>query len=251
MRNLFILLILSCLSPQLHSKVKSVKEATTLLSQSPEGLVHLFEGSEMPILFVHGIDFDVGEWIRPLEISLKNKRNTYFYKFSKFDSLVASRDDMREAVINILEEHPQEELLIVAHSMGGIISLLTLDTFIRGQYEDRIKIHTIASPGFGFEAPPKMAYVLAPFIGLGTVQMGIGGYKKIRNDFLDQCHHWITTNCALDKHACNRRTLNPQTGSLNGSEKLPCGIKNVTYLDDETHATVISRVVEELMGQRD
>lgn len=228
-----------------HSEVLDQKIAE--ISAVKEGLIPLQTGDEAPLLIVHGVDFAdyPGEWIAPFNELIQQKTHSYLHKWSTRKGLIENRDLLLKSIRTLLKKFPQERLTIFGYSAGGAISLLALDALLGTPAMDRVYLHTVASPFFGFEAP-KRAYVAAPIVGKGRIELGIGAYSFMKNKNFSNCHHWVTTNCALDKNSCDQRTINPQTGALDGSQDMPCGNSEMTKIDDETHTSVILPVLKGL-----
>jgi len=210
----------------------------------------LSDGKGNPILLVQGIyeAKDPPEWLEPLETLLPLGRPVYFFSWSQFPSLESNRDLMIQGIRKILSDHPGTQLSIVGYSAGGIISLMALDQLVGDPDYSRIKLYTVASPIFGYNAPNVLAFMGAPFVGIGTIEIGIGAYKKLHHVPLQNCSAFVTTECALDKHACEYGHILPQQGSQDDPQEMPCGSDNVTRLDHDTHVTAPGSAIHQIFG---
>lgn len=175
-----------------------------------------------------------------------NEHHSYLHKWSNRTGLEKNRELFLASITLLLNKYPDQKITIFGYSAGGAISLMALDSLSDSLAMKRIFLHTVASPFFGFEAPTQ-AYVASPFVGRGRIEIGIGAYSFMKTKSFPNCHHWVTTNCSLDKNSCPGEKINPQTGPLNGTVEMPCGNSEVTKIDDETHTSVIIPVMEKLI----
>lgn len=240
------LLCIACSFPG-WGKGTELSRKLEMIRESASGLIPLVEGKGDPLLIIHGIDFPPHpeEWVNPFESLISTGKKAYLHKWSYRAGLEENRDLFLKSIQEVHDRHPGQVITIFGYSAGGAISLMALDKLVGTELMKSIYLHTIASPFFGFEAPPR-AYFGAPFVGKGKIEIGIGAIKFMKNKSFNNCHHWVTTNCELDKNSCPRKTINPQTGSLAGTSEMPCGNNEVTLIDDETHTSVISRVLNQI-----
>jgi hypothetical protein len=242
-----LILILGILSLPAFAQGTELSNKLDLIRKSPYGLIPLLEGPGGPLLIIHGIDFapHPEEWIAPFESLIASGKHAYLHKWTFKKGLEENRDLFLRSIEKLHAKYPKEKIVIFGYSAGGAISLLALDKLSGTPLMDHIYLHTIASPFFGFEAPSH-AYVAAPFVGKGKIEIGIGAIKLMKNKSFKNCQHWVTTNCALDKNSCSGKKTNPQTGSLSGTSEMPCGNSEVSSFDDETHTSVIQRVLDQI-----
>ena len=203
------------------------------LVDTDENLVHLSMGramgraddKEKPVfLFVHGLGLEDGTdvWRKPIGQMWSHALEAYMYKWSKWTSLDTAADGLIDAVETLREYHPGRQIAIVAHCAGGVVSLVALDKLQREGADGGLFLSTAASPIFGYEAP-RIAYAGAVAVGLATIELGRGGIRKLRSSRLRSCMNWVNTDCSLDRHACLRDGVSPQTGSTKHPQALPCG----------------------------
>ncbi len=227
-----------------------VSAALRAIQSAPVGLITLVGGVGSPFVFVHGIDIapEPPEWVAPLEAALASGRPVYFFKWSKRQSLASSASILASGLGRLLQEHEGATLTFLAHSAGGLVSTLALDQ-LRGtdpQALARIHFITAATPFFGYGAPGLFAYTGAPFVGRGTIDIGLGRSRRdLSGAGLASCVHWIN-ECAHDpEHACPRSGVSPQRGPEDGSGQLPCGNGQIRTATGEDHGSVVERAFVE------
>lgn len=221
----------------LEKLIKTIKD-------SYANLIPINENDEGdPILFVQGLDFREfpSEWIIPLHSMIGKKRSSYFFKYSKYDSIETNRNKLLTEIENIKSKHKGKELTVVGYSAGGVIALDALDTMTENKSVDNLKLVTVASPIFGYNAP-KLAFLGAPFVGMTSIEIGRGIYEKLKTKKFEKCAQWITTSCERDPHACTRDGNNPQLGK---EQTFVCKSKPV-LINDEGHASVLNRAISEI-----
>lgn len=252
MKSLFLLILLfSSLSQA------GVKSLTPDLEDVVTGKESLYQVSlssaptKEVIVLIHGIEIKhiEQEWRAALSFIRQQNKVAYFIKWSKRVSL----DENVKVVLSNLKElnarYPEAELKIFAHSSGGAVAILALDKLTEEKSNVDLKLHTMASPLFGYGAPPTglQTFIGSQFVGKSTMEIGQGIIDRLQNKELPACFHWITTNCDLDKHACKQRSgVYPQQGRKDLNE-LPCGEENTFYFDDETHHSIILRVLRSVL----
>ncbi len=234
-----------------HSLPEGQKEGLDGLlvkvKKSKDPLIEIVEGKGAPLLLVQGLDYNEDfppEWIRPFHAVMLRDQPTYFFKWSKMDSIEENTKKLTSSIKTLLEKYAEENLTVVAYSAGGVIAISSLDQVSEEAIAKRIYLHTVAAPIFGYNAP-KFALLGSPFAGKTAIQIGIGRFKSLHHKRFTQCSHWVTTSCELDKHACNNGPLNPQIGLK--KEDLPCGEKNTKSYSDEGHASVIYRALNDIL----
>lgn len=220
----------------------SEEKAIAVLKQvheAPMGMTRILEGQGIPLVLVHGIDPSPAqpEWIKPIAKLIDLEKNVYFYKWDKFKTLKENQKLLADAIKEIQEEAPQ--LTLVGYSAGGVISIFAHDEL----QDDRIELHTVASPIFGYDAPSTAVFGI-PFVGSTTIEIGMGAYKKLKHTRLNSCHHWINTTCELDKHACvNKKLFSAQSRIF----AMPCGSENTKSFAEETHESILNKVFESIL----
>lgn len=243
--NLFIILLLT-------STLAFGKSAEVLLQdifQAPVGMMRLIKGQGAPILFIDGLEpTEANEEMRgPIEEFITLRKNVYYHKWSKFESLKKNQELFVISIKSLLAQYKRMKLTVISYSAGGAVAMLAKDQMMGDPLNKRVHLHTISAPLFGYGAP-KISLVANPFVGDSTMQVGIGAHKKLKNARLSQCSHWVTGNCELDSHAClnKRKKLYPQTGPADGSIEMPCGNENTHVFYDEDHKSIIIRAIQKM-----
>jgi triacylglycerol lipase len=134
----FIPIIMVCISCQTQKEIPLIKTCTT----------------KYPILLVHGISFRddvpiIKYWSHIPKILEKNGAKVYLAHTNAFNSHIDNALQLRERVLEILEQTGSKKINIIAHSKGGlesrymitrldmadkVASLTTLGTPHRGSY---------------------------------------------------------------------------------------------------------------------
>lgn len=233
------------------SQQKDLTEVMNKLQKSEKTFIELIKGEGEPVLLVNGLrhmeDPIPAEWMKPLHKLIQLKQMSYFYKWDKHKSLEENSSELKVIIVNILNNHPEKNLKIVGYSAGGVITLLTMDSLVNDPIAKRIYFHTIASPLYGYGAPA-IANIASRFAGKSSIQIGMGSDKKLIHKKLNNCTHWVTTNCELDKHSCTKKGINPQLGLVNlNTAPLPCGEENIKRIQNESHASVLNAVFDEII----
>lgn len=224
---------------------KIIEDLINSVKVSKKNLIALNEKfNENPVLMVSGFDFRdfPSEWIKPFHKAVNGNKSSYFFKWDRIDSINVNSTKLTEAIQEIKQKHPGKELTIIGYSAGGIIAIDAFDNLNESETLKNVKLLTVAAPVYGYNAPA-IAKLGTPFVGKTTIQIGIGHYQNLKHKQFENCSQWITTSCELDQHACTKEGNNPQTGKNN--EGL-CKNSPQILINDEGHATVLSRAVNEV-----
>jgi len=91
-----------------------------------------FDPDKIPVLFIHGLRGAAGDWsalLAHLRSDPKIRKNYqfWFFSYSSLQPYVTSAALLREQLAAIRKRHPEaEEIVVVGHSMGGMIGRLLL-----------------------------------------------------------------------------------------------------------------------------
>lgn len=236
-----LLLVTSGLIKAESSPAQNMLKGKGLL---PQGLHLLHQGEGNPILLIHGInpDPDLPEWVNPLNKLLEDNRTIYFHRWSKYKSMEKNHTLLTESYLDILSENENKDLTVIGFSAGGVIALMAKHTLKNNPFDQRITLHTGASPVFGYGAPRTMSFLIAPIVGSTTITLGVGMPKKIIQEGINQCFHWVTTDCEKDKHACPFK----EGRYSQISESMPCGTHHTISLPDADHTSILQTIVDSL-----
>lgn len=236
-----ILLVASGLIKAESAPAQNILRGKGLL---PEGLHLLHQGDSHPVLLVHGInpEADLPEWVKPLDRLIESNKTVYLHRWSKYASMKTNQKQLSESFLNILNEHKDEDLTVIGFSAGGVIALMAKHTLKDNPQDSKITLHTGASPIFGYGAPKTMGYLTAPFVGNTTIALGVGMPEKIIQDGINQCFHWVTTDCKRDKHACPFK----EGRYSQISDSMPCGAEKTISLPEANHTSILQSIVDSL-----
>ena len=130
-----------------------VRESGKRLVDLPFGL-HLLEKpnsneSEM-IVGVHGMRSRGYEWVYPLQTMDSDSRLTYFFNWDaqSLRCIAPVAMELHEAILNEVKESQASTVIVVGHSLGGLVVSQLADQW---QEKFKLDIHTIASPLAGLE----------------------------------------------------------------------------------------------------
>lgn len=228
-----------------------VEQAFRQIEQSSTPLINLALGEGAPFVFIHGMSpgKTPEAWVKPLDWALQQNRPVYFFKWDNDRSIPAISDTFAEALKMVMADHSQN-ITLIGHSVGGVIAYLAFEQ-LPPELQQRVDLHTVASPFNGYGAPGFFAFLTT--LGWGRAAGDTaGGMLPHHEGPLPAlaCHRWVTTNCRLDKHACSKFNQFPQTGDADGTTPMPCPLGEVTYLDHDTHSSAVFTVFQELFGAK-
>lgn len=231
-----------------EDKREHINKIVKTIKESKSHLISLVENEGAPVLLVQGLDFQEYpfEWIKPLAHVTDKKQLSYFFKWSKFDSLEKNRNELVKVIKSLLEKHKDERLLIVGYSAGGVLTTHAMSELRDDPASDRIDFHTISSPLYGYNAPIFALFGI-PFAGKTAIEIGMGPFEKLKKKKFNNCHHWINLNCEKDMHACDMYKMKPFTGAVGSNRDMPCGNENVTEFDSEGHGSILDVVIKKII----
>lgn len=115
-------------------------------------MLYTVEGdiNKIPVVFIHGIEGTPANWKFISESLDRDRFHPWFFYYPSGESLEKSA----EVLYWILEEHfPFESVVIVAHSMGGLVSRATLDKYSHERRSDYIAMFiSLSTPYDGVQS---------------------------------------------------------------------------------------------------
>ena len=135
--------------------MRGIWQPMAFLSEGLAGVYFLapYDPARIPVLFVHGLGGSPQQLL-PLARSLDRERfQAWFYFYPSGYSLDGISDHLASVLARLEVTHGFEELAIVAHSMGGLVSR---GAILRHPMEDEDRIRlfiTLATPWGGGAAP--------------------------------------------------------------------------------------------------
>ncbi len=137
----------------------------------------------------------VNEVVRVQKLVPSGMRRMYTLSFQSEKSIQAQAEQMHKYVEHIRQHHPDEQIILVGHSAGGVVARL----YMVEQYrDDLIALITIASPHLGTD---KAEYVellsqnlfawLEPIPGLNTLYKSQGLFFDLIPNRSDNLIGWL------------------------------------------------------------
>lgn len=148
-----------------------------------------YSSARIPILFIHGMNGTPSDFKEIIENIDKSKYQAWVYFYPSGLDLNDSIDILKISLDKLIESHKLNEMIIIAHSMGGLISR----GFIN-EYSSKIKIPTfitISTPWNGQESA-KFSQLNASYLpaSFGNMVPGSKFQKKIlTKDFFNNTKH--------------------------------------------------------------
>jgi pimeloyl-ACP methyl ester carboxylesterase len=143
-----------------EAAVRGIWHPMDFLSEGLAGVYFLapYDPARVPVLFVHGIGGSPQQFL-PLARSLDPERfQAWFYFYPSGYSLDGISDHLASVLARLEVTYGFEELAIVAHSMGGLVSRGAILKHAHPM-EDRIRLFiTLATPWGGGAAPREAAF---------------------------------------------------------------------------------------------
>ena len=101
------------------------------------------------VIGVHGWSSEGYEWVYPLQTMDSEQTTTYFFRWDYNQCPLVSGELLLEAIPEVLEAHHNaESLLVVGHSLGGVLVASIADGF---DFAVETELHMIAAPLTGVE----------------------------------------------------------------------------------------------------
>lgn len=226
------------------SMLRNIKEEYKN-KQIPSPMRKITQGEEnfKPVLlFIQGLpqkedSKGLLEWMEPILLVRNAGFRSYFHSITMKKNVYSNTLMLRDSINELKKIYPHKEIIIFGYSAGGVVALKMLESY--NSSDIKLTLHTIASPVMGYNAPKFLS-----FFKSFTFDIGLGVANNIEAGMLRSCQHHVTTKCDLDIHACKRLGTFPQIGpSPKSANLLPCGPEATTFYPDETHSTVLAKVI--------
>lgn len=198
-----------------------------------------YSSSKIPILFIHGMNgtpLDFEEIIKNMD---KNKYQAWVYFYPSGLDLNYTIDILKISLDKLIQENKFEEMYIIAHSMGGLISR----GFIN-EYSSKIKIGTfitISTPWNGQESA-KFAESNAYYLPASFLNMAPNSAfqrKILENNLIDNTKYVLlfgyksSNSLMLDKSNDGTISLSSQLYDKAQSQA------NLIYGFNENHTSIL------------
>lgn len=133
-------------------------EPSTFMKTIESGIYFLepYNPSKIPVLFVHGVGGNPSEW-RTLAQGLDRERfQPWFYFYPSGLRLQLLGEMLSEELQYIQEQYEFEQMAVVAHSMGGLVSRSAINDLIYEERSDFIHHYlTLSTPWMGHDMAGK------------------------------------------------------------------------------------------------
>ncbi len=197
------------------------------------------------VVLVHGFEpqHEAPLWNKEIARLEALEHEVHFLTWSKRLALEQNTQQLAQRFHELRKKHPEEFITVVAFSAGGIMALKAQELYQQEAADERLHLHTVASPLYGYQAP-RIAPLVALMIGKSALAIGQGVFSAEEASEIRACQHWINTDCRKDKHACASFDQLPMTGNL-PLDELPCQAAPTTALE-LGHEELVSHVLAEL-----
>lgn len=186
---------------------------------------------KIPILFVHGTEGSPHSWIYLCMRLDRSRYQPFFYYYPSGVRLSLSAALLHEELRELHEKYGFQKMVVVAHSVGGLVSRAFISRYVSDSQNTFIKVFiTFATPWSGFEmadASQRLPHKSIPaWVDLGTQSHFI---QKVMNEKLPpHIRHYIF-------YGSNDKL----SGSKAVDERaLGCAVKSMGF--DCTHDTILS-----------
>ena len=200
-------------------------------------------------LYIQGLEFLEQDQWEPITILRQSNHISYFFHWSKNDSIQSNQDKLKKSISSLLESHPQNEIVVFGFSAGGVLALLAWDQLmfeLTNNLFTRLTLRNIVAVPHGYGAS-RMARVASLFVGKTTILIGMGIDEKLKNKLITRCEQWITTDGDLDIHARdNKDGRSPQILTT-----AACGEDHLHRLPLEGHFSALSSVLRKSISEDD
>jgi len=222
-------------------KIMSVKMKLVSASLRDEAYLN----TNKVILFAHGVSPKTEELYIPLDIFDKAGLPAYALRWRERAKLKTNTKLFKEAFLQLKQKYGEHtQIIIFGYSAGGLIALKAFDDWATENYfPTNMQYHLISSPVNGYNAPRFGTPIMNILAGYTTVAIGQGMYRLLKYNEPLSCTQWLTTNCELDINACAHKKGFPQI-----INPLPCGADHTLSLNDQTHYTVLPKVIKLALG---
>jgi len=197
------------------------------------------QDSEHVFLCVRGLGDITYPWYETFLMAINSRDTVYFFRWYKRSTVDQNVESLEKSLNELRLRYPEKKIKVVGYSAGGVLGSIALSKTRNPFLTKKIELHTIASPlqGYSFGKHSMLGSV---FAGNTTVNLGIGLQNEIKPHNLGNCHQWITTNCALDIHACDRKGKWPQLLQI-------CSKANIHFFGNDSHTSILPKVMSKIL----
>jgi uncharacterized alpha/beta hydrolase family protein len=158
----------------------------TFLLEDNAGLYFLseYDPNKIPILFVHGINATALDFAPLIEKVDQSKYQIWVFNYPSGLSLALNSKGLNNLLHTVVSEYKNQQLHVVAHSMGGLIVTNSIRQCRIGQLCDFVSSVTTISSPFGGVESAKQGVEYSPVVMPAWVDLNPEG-KFIADLFID------------------------------------------------------------------
>ncbi|TCN87343.1 alpha/beta hydrolase family protein [Vibrio crassostreae] len=215
----------------------------TFLLEDNAGLYFLseYDPNKIPILFVHGINATALDFAPLIEKIDQSKYQIWVFNYPSGLSLSLNSKGLNNLLHTVVSEYKNQQLHVVAHSMGGLIVTNSIRQCRIGQLCDFVSSVTTISSPFGGVESAKQGVEYSPVVMPAWVDLNPDG-KFIADLFIDSSKIHIPHFLAFGYNSGDLFNTNSNDGVINLSSQLsrPAQLNAEQILGyDENHLSIL------------
>ncbi|MEZ8157537.1 lipase family alpha/beta hydrolase [Vibrio splendidus] len=193
----------------------------TFLLEDNAGLYFLseYDPNKIPILFVHGINATALDFAPLIEKIDQSKYQTWVFNYPSGLSLSLNSKGLNNLLHTVVSEYKNQQLHVVAHSMGGLIITNSIRQCRIGQLCDFVSSVTTISSPFGGVESAKQGVEYSPVVMPAWVDLNPEG-KFIADLFIDSSKIHIPHFLAFGYNSGELFNTSSNDGVINLSSQL-------------------------------
>ena len=193
----------------------------TFLLEDNAGLYFLseYDPNKIPILFVHGINATALDFAPLIEKVDHSKYQIWVFNYPSGLSLALNSKGLNNLLHTVVSEYKNQQLHVVAHSMGGLIVTNSIRQCRIGQLCDFVSSVTTISSPFGGVESAKQGVEYSPVVMPAWVDLNPDG-KFIADLFIDSSKIHIPHFLAFGYNSGDLFNTNSNDGVINLSSQL-------------------------------
>ncbi|MEZ9746474.1 lipase family alpha/beta hydrolase [Vibrio splendidus] len=193
----------------------------TFLLEDNAGLYFLseYDPNKIPILFVHGINATALDFAPLIQKIDQSKYQIWVFNYPSGLSLSLNSKGLNNLLHTVVSEYKNQQLHVVAHSMGGLIVTNSIRQCRIGQLCDFVSSVTTISSPFGGVESAKQGVEYSPVVMPAWVDLNPDG-KFIADLFIDSSKIHIPHFLAFGYNSGDLFNTNSNDGVINLSSQL-------------------------------
>ncbi|MCG9603526.1 alpha/beta hydrolase [Vibrio alginolyticus] len=193
----------------------------TFLLEDNAGLYFLseYDPNKTPILFVHGINATALDFAPLIQKIDQSKYQIWVFNYPSGLSLSLNSKGLNNLLHTVVSEYKNQQLHVVAHSMGGLIVTNSIRQCRIGQLCDFVSSVTTISSPFGGVESAKQGVEYSPVVMPAWVDLNPDG-KFIADLFIDSSKIHIPHFLAFGYNSGDLFNTNSNDGVINLSSQL-------------------------------